>query len=132
MILLDTHALVWWANGDHQRLSTAALETIEGERRDGRILISSISAWELAMLVSRGRLELTMDIAEWLSTVGSIDSVEFVPVDNDIALKSVQLPGTFHKDPADRMIVATAHRFGVPIVTADEKILDYPHIRTVW
>lgn len=84
------------------------------------------------MLVAQGRIALSMDVAEWLSYVGNIEGVSFVPVDNEIAVKSTELPGEFHKDPADRLIVATARKFAAPLVTADEKIRTYPHVRTIW
>lgn len=132
MIVLDTHALLWWASGAREQLSSAALQAIEGEMSGGQIMVSSISAWELAMLVAKGRVALSMDIGEWLAVLGEIAEVAFVPVDNDIAVKSASLPGEFHKDPADRIIVATARKLAAPLVTADEKIRAYPHVRTVW
>ena len=67
-----------------------------------------------------------------LAAVAEIESVRFVPVDTEIATKSVTLPGEFHKDPTDRMIVATARKFGAPLVTKDEKIRAYAHVKTVW
>ena len=75
---------------------------------------------------------MLVDVAEWLSYVGSIEAVNFVPVDNEIAVKSTELPGDFHKDPADRLIVATARKLAAPLVTADEKIRAYQHVRTIW
>lgn len=132
MIVLDTHTLLWWASGDKEQLSGAATQAIEAELNGGQIRVSSISAWELAMLVAKGRIALSMDIAEWLSVVKQIEAVSFVPVDNDIAVKSVELPGTFHKDPADRIIVATARKLAAPLVTADDKIRSYPHVRALW
>lgn len=132
MIVLDTHALLWWATGDDSQLSPAAAQAIAAEMQGGQIVVSSISAWELAMLVARGRIDLSMDIDAWLSVVGEIEAVRFAPVDNEIAVKSITLPGEFHKDPADRIIVATARRVAAPLVTADDKIRAYPHVRTVW
>lgn len=131
MIVLDTHALVWWVSGDSQ-LSRPAREAIEAEGQNGEILISAITAWEVAMLVKAGRLALTMDAATWLDTVVQVPSVRFVPVDVRISVRSVELPGEFHKDPADRLIVATARHYSAPLVTADLKIRDYPHIQTIW
>ena len=131
MIVLDTHALVWWASGDSQ-LSPAAREAIETEAPDGEILVSAISAWEVAMLVKAGRLALTMDTATWLDTVGQVSAVRFVAVDARISVHSVDLPGEFHKDPADRLIVATARHHSAPLVTADTKIHHYPHVKTIW
>ncbi len=132
MIVLDTHVLVWWVNGTG--LSAAAKSAIERENQneEGLILISSISAWEIAMLVHKGRLILAANVDDWLATAQEIDGVRFVPVDNDVAIQSVRLPGEFHLDPADRMIVALARHMAAPLVTADEKIRSYKHLKTIW
>ncbi|MCW8827775.1 MAG: type II toxin-antitoxin system VapC family toxin [Gammaproteobacteria bacterium] len=132
MIVLDTHTLIWWVNGDGQ-LSQKARKAIENElTADGQVMVSAISAWEIAMLVSKGRLALTMDIDDWLETVASIEGVSFVSVDADVAVQSVRLPGEFHPDPADRLIVALARHHSAPLVTADTKIREYRHVKTVW
>lgn len=131
MIVLDTHALVWWASGSAE-LSAKAKSAIDRECREGQIVVSAISAWEIAMLVEREKLVLSMDVEMWLDTVADIDAVCFFPVDVDISIKSVQLPGAFHRDPADRMIVATARKLAAPLVTRDEKIRAYKHVRTIW
>ncbi|MBS9402423.1 type II toxin-antitoxin system VapC family toxin [Halomonas sp. TRM85114] len=111
-----------------------ALEAIEYERQasDGKILISAISAWEIARLVHKGRLSLSMNSDDWLETVEEIEGVRYVAVDVATAVESTRLPGKFHKDPADRMIVALARHFNAVLVTADEKITTYRHVRTVW
>ena len=132
MIVLDTHVLVWWVTGQTAELSRKALSAIEKEAAGGEILVSSISAWEIAMLVERGRLQLTMDVEQWLNIITEIDAVRFVPVNNRIAVKSVALPGEFHKDPADRLIVATARDAAAPLITADEKIRQYAYVATIW
>lgn len=131
MIVLDTHVLVWWVTGD-PALSGNARTAIEHEQAGGEIVVSTISGWEIAMLVQREKLILSMEVGAWLATVARIDGVRFLPVDVDIAVKSVELPGEFHKDPADRMIVATARRLAVPLVTRDEKIRGYAHVKTIW
>lgn len=131
VIVLDTHALVWWVNGP-ESLSKKARLTIERELPDGEILISSISTWEIATLVARNRLVLSMDVSSWIGTAATIEGVRFVPVDNEISIKSTELIGEFHKDPADRIIVATARKFAAPLVTSDEKIRSYPHVKTIW
>ena len=131
MIVLDTHALVWWVTGDAE-LSANARAAIKKELNGGAIIVSSISAWEIAMLVAREKLVLTVDVDAWLGAVAEIEVVRFVPVNNEIAVKSVSLPGEFHKDPADRMIVATARVLAVPLVTKDEKMRAYPHVKTIW
>ena len=131
MIVLDTHTLVWWVTGD-AALSKKAKSVIEREQDGGEIILSAISAWEITMLVEKDRLVLSMDVSSWLATVAEIEGVKFLPVDVEIANKSVVLPGDFHKDPADRMIVATARKLAVPVVTKDEKIQSYPHVKTIW
>ena len=133
MIVLDTHALIWWVNED-KKLSNRAFKAINKEiaRDDGQIIISSISTWEIALLIKKGRLTLTMDIDDWIDTVASIEVVRFVPIDNDVAIQSVRLPGEFHPDPADRMITALARHLSVALVTSDEKIRAYKHVKTIW
>ena len=131
VIVLDTHALVWWVSGD-ETLSEKAKAAIERELDGGQIIVSVISAWEIAMLVEREKLLLSMDVESWLATVAQIEAVRFMPLDIDVAVKSVDLPGEFHKDPADRMIVATARKLAVPLVTKDEKIRAYAHVKTIW
>ncbi len=132
MIVLDTHTLIWWVSQD-RKLSSVVKKAIEKERVDsGQLLVSAITAWEIAMLLDRGRLALTMDIDEWLATVSSIEHLSFVPIDVSLGVQSVRLPGEFHPDPADRIIVALARHHSVPLVTADRKILDYKHVKTIW
>ena len=131
MIILDTHALVWWVGAD-PTLSRKARQVIEKEMAGGDIIISAISAWEIAMLVEREKLVLSMEVELWMATVAEIEAVRMVPVDVEVSVKAVALPGEFHKDPADRMIVATARKFSIPLVTKDEKIRAYPHVKTIW
>jgi PIN domain nuclease of toxin-antitoxin system len=129
VILLDTHSLIWWVTKD-KKLSPAAFAAIEDDGPE--ILVSSMTIWEIALLVTHGRLGLSKSLEAWVASVEKIDKVEFIPVDNDIAVGAITLPGEFHKDPADRIIIATARKFGAPIVTADDKIRAYPHVRTIW
>ena len=131
MIVLDTHVLIWWIS-DSEKLSPEALKIIEKEKGNGLILVSSISVWELYMLIKKDRLKLTMDTDSWLEKVESLPFVQFIPVDNQIAAKSVNLPGEFHADPADRIIVATAREKGVDLITSDEKIQNYSHVQCIW
>jgi PIN domain nuclease of toxin-antitoxin system len=131
VIVLDTHVLLWWVSGEVQ-LSKKAKAAIERERSEGELIVSSISAWEISLLVKRERLSISTDVNSWLATVNEIEALRFVPVDNEIALKAVELPGEFHKDPADRMIVATARALAAPLITKDQKIRDYAHVKTIW
>lgn len=133
MIVLDTHTLVWWIHGEGQ-LSAAAQSSIDDElsSEDGVILVSAISAWEIAMLINVDRLFLSMGLDDWLDTVSEIEALRFVPIDVRVGIESTRLPGEFHKDPADRMIVALARNLNVPVVTADQKIRAYEHVRSIW
>jgi len=131
MIVLDTHAWIWWVSNP-VCLSETAKGIIDEAVTEKNIFISSISAWEVATLVSRGRLKLTISAADWVSASEALPFFAFVPVSNSIALKSVQLPGALHNDPADRIIIATAVSLGAVLVTKDEKIRNYPHVKTAW
>ena len=127
LILLDTHVLIWWADGDGRRLSARALEAVEREltlveRGDASagLLVSAISCWEVAMLVSRGRLALSLDVERWLS------------LEPAVAVAATRLPEPFHPDPADRFLVAQARALAVPLISADSKIQIYPHVQCLW
>jgi PIN domain nuclease of toxin-antitoxin system len=131
MIVLDTHAWIWWASNP-AFLSETAKGIIDGAVKERNIFISAISTWEVAILVSRGRLKLTMSASDWVAASEALPFLNFVSVSNNIALKSVQLPGALHNDPADRIIIATAVSLGAVLVTKDEKIRNYPHVKTAW
>lgn len=131
MIVLDTHIWLWWISNP-ENLSTAANQAIDQAITENGIVISSISTWEVALLVEKERLKLSIDIRDWVRKTESLPFVRFMPVDNTISLRSVTLPGQFHADPADRIITATAMTMGLPLVTKDDKIISYPHVRTIW
>ena len=131
MILLDTHALLWWYQGS-PRLSLAAKAAIEKSRRISRVGIPAFSCWEIALLNAHGRITLSDELHVWMTTIQKLRRVSFIPVDREIAVASVELPGQFHKDPADRIIVATAMVRNIPLVTIDQKIRAYPHLQTIW
>ncbi len=131
MIVLDTHVWVWWMS-DRTQLSKRAQKAVEEHKEFGKIVISSISTWEVAMLVLRKRLKLTMDVEDWLSRAEAIPFLNFVPVDNYIALKATQLNSDLHKDPADRIIIATAIVLGASLVTKDRRIRNFRKIKTIW
>ena len=135
MIVLDTHVVIWWVNGDLERLSVTAREAIDqacSVAAAQNLLVSAISCWEVAMLVQRGRLALSMDCDRWLTLLSAIAAVELVPLTPTVAVTATQLPGDFHADPADRFLVALARQRNIPLVTADSKIRDYPHVQTLW
>lgn len=131
MIVLDTHVWVWWLSESHSFSSKVQKLLNEAKTKQG-IYISSISVWEVAQLATRGRLQLTMEYNDWIAQAESLPFINFVPIDNHIALKSIQLLPPLHQDPADRIIIATALALGAPLITKDEKITRYPHIDSVW
>lgn len=131
MIVLDTHVWLWWISNP-ENLSLAANQAIDQAITESSVIISSISTWEVALLVDKGRLKLSVDIRDWVRKTESLPFIRFAPVDNTISLRSVNLPGHFHSDPADRIITATAMTMGLPLITKDDKIIAYPHVQTIW
>jgi PIN domain nuclease of toxin-antitoxin system len=131
VIVLDTHAWVWWVS-QSASLSKTAREAIDEHVAERTIRVSSISAWEVCHLVQRGRLKLSMDVADWIAASEALPVIQFVPVDNRIALRSTTLPGRIHRDPADRIIVATALVLGATLVTRDRRLRRYSHVETLW
>lgn len=124
MIVLDTHVLVWAVDGD-SRLGQTARAAIEETERTDRIAVSAITPWEIALLADKGRLRLGRDVAVWIDTALGLPGVRLIPIAPALAIDSVRLPGSFHADPADRLIIATARHCSAPLLTADRAILDY-------
>jgi PIN domain nuclease of toxin-antitoxin system len=129
MILLDTHALLWWAL-DPDRLSPTAAEVCERMERDGGFA-SSISLWELGIKVRNGKLDLGLSLADFVRRLTSTGVVELLPVDAAIWLRAVDLEWA-HRDPADRVIVATALERNVPLLSKDEALRAYAGVNCVW
>lgn len=127
MILLDTHVWVWWVNGSPMG-SNDMLPIIQEHQEDG-LGVSIISCWEVAKLVERGRLELTMPVERWIEQALAYPGIELLDLTTRIVVESTQLPGEFHRDPADQIIVATARVYDFSLLTADSKLLDYLHVR---
>jgi PIN domain nuclease of toxin-antitoxin system len=130
MIVLDTHVWVWWAAAAGE-LSAPAQREVEQAMGRSSLYVSAISAWEVALLVEKGRLELTMEVGDWISRSEALPFLSFVPIDNRIAVRSVKLRG-IHSDPADRMIVATTLSLGARLVTRDRRLRAYPGVETIW
>ena len=133
MIVLDTHVLVWLIEGS-PRLGPGAKGRVEDEARTDRVGVSAITPWEIALLVVKGRLQLSMDVGVWIDRALRTPGVELCPIEPSIALDAVRLPDDLHADPADRFLIATARHWSGPLMTADAKILDYSargHVRTV-
>ncbi|MFN2447387.1 MAG: type II toxin-antitoxin system VapC family toxin [Vicinamibacterales bacterium] len=120
--LLDTHAWIWWIEGD-RRLPRRVRDTLDQLAPNERPYLSAISLWEVAMLVERGRVVFSVSLPEWLGAAAHSRSVRIVPISMDIAAHTAILPATFHRDPADRLIVATSRVLGLPLLTRDARIL---------
>ncbi len=129
MILLDTHIWVWWVHGGDQ-LTPVQREAITANETDV-IGISVISCWEIAKLVEYRRLQLPNNLEAWFAQAFDYPGVQLFALTPEIAIESTRLPGEFHRDPADQIIVATARFYGSPLVTSDEKIIRYPHVVTI-
>ena len=127
MIVLDTHIWVWWVHGD-AALSPSVRTLLDSSEQTG-IGVSAISCWEVAKLVERQRLSLPCPVFDWIRQALSYPGVRLLDLSPRVCVESAQLPGTFHRDPADQIIVATARVFDAPLVTVDARILAYPHVR---
>ena len=122
-VLLDTCALIWLVNGEH--LAAEAKDVIETAGAGGAVFINPMSAWEVGMLASKGRLSLSMSVPKWFNQI--IDHSAFQISDLNIAplIESTDLPGSPPNDPVDRMMIALSRDSGMPLVTRDRKIIDY-------
>lgn len=129
MIVLDTHIWVWWVHGD-ERLTESQAKVIEANESNV-IGISAISCWEVAKLVEYGRLELPCSINGWFEQALSYPGIRILELTPQIAIESTQLPGEFHRDPADQIIVATARVYRCSLLTSDTRILEYPYVETI-
>lgn len=122
-LLLDTHALVW-SMDERPRLGSGAKRAINIAARLNQVTVSAISPWEVALLVSKGRLKLSTDVMVWMRSALSKPGINLVPLEPEIAVASTRLPFEMHPDPADRILVATARHLGATLVTADRALLD--------
>lgn len=123
-ILLDTHTWIWLFSGSRE-LSQATIERINKAGKQGRVFISAISVWELSMLVAKNRITLSKPISQWVEESLSQAGVNLAVLTPKIAIESSFLPGDFHGDPADRIVVATARVADLILATKDRKILSY-------
>lgn len=123
-LLLDTHIWIWMMDGSRRELSVQAVREIEDASARGRVLVSTISAWEVAMLETKGRLRLSMDVRQWVERGISAPGMRLAELSVDVAVDSARLTEV-HGDPADRILIATARRTGATLVTRDRRILDH-------
>ena len=121
-VLLDTHIALWLDNGD-ERLRPATLSLIEAcWRNGGTVLLSAVTVWEIAQLVHRGRVTLTRPVEDWIERFLRLPGIEIVPLDHQAAMGAFRLRDLDHRDPADRLLIATAIERTCPFVTYDERI----------
>jgi PIN domain nuclease of toxin-antitoxin system len=128
MVLLDTCALIWWTLDPNELSKPAARACNEIHEKGG--VISSISIWEIGIKIKRGKINIGISLEEYVSRLKRLTRFEIVPVDEDIWISSINL-GWFHKDPADRVIVATATQRDIPIVSKDTIIKDF-YSKVIW
>lgn len=123
-ILMDTHVLLWLVGGN-ARLNLAAQQAIDDAAAQNALLVSAITPWEIALLVSKKRINLGMDTQSWMDTALRLPGIRLCPLLPEIAIDSNRLPWEMHPDPADRIVVATARHLSAVLVTADAQILRY-------
>lgn len=124
-VLLDTHVWVWMLEGLADRIGARVRRLVSRASREGRLRVSPISAWEIGMLVSKDRLSFGEPCDQWVQRATSAPGLSVAELTPEIAVESSFLPGTFHGDPADRMLIATARTRAATLLTADERILAY-------
>lgn len=128
MIILDTHAWIWWIT-ESENLSVQATEAIN---KADIIGIAAISCWELAMLVAKNRIGLSMDVQIWINLALQHPKIQLLALTPEIAVLSTRLPGNFHGDPADRLIVASSLVHKAQLISKDDKIKQWGYLQVIW
>jgi len=128
VIVLDTHIWFYFINDGPEKLQAEARQAI----KDNDVLgVSIISCWEIAMLVAKNRLRFSIDVQDWITQALKYKGIKLVEFTPEIAVLATRLPGEFHKDPADRIIVASSLKLGAPLVTLDKNIKKWGHVQTI-
>jgi PIN domain nuclease of toxin-antitoxin system len=125
MVLLDTHALLWLDSG--APMTRESIAVIDEAAARGEVLVSPISAWEIGLLVRKGRLRLDLDPLVWFERFLALPGVRLTPLTVPAAIQSAFLAEPFHGDPANRLLVATARALPATLITRDARILGYAH-----
>ena len=123
--VLDTHIWFWLATGDPELIRSREVKSLLAKLPELDIHISAITPWEIGMLEAKQRLVLKCDCLSWLSESICKTGVRIVPLTTDISVEATHLPGRFHGDPADRIIVASARHINARLLTRDQRIIDY-------
>jgi PIN domain nuclease of toxin-antitoxin system len=133
-LLLDTHAWLWYAEGNEQQLPPASVRRMDDARSKGGLLVSAISVWEVGVLHARGRIKLAAPLRDWVTGALDQPGISLAPLDADTAAESTLLPGEPHGDPADRFLIAAARVRNITLATRDRNILAYGsagHVRVL-
>ena len=133
-LLLDTHIWIWYVESETRKFSRRIEPLVEAAVQRGDLLVSTISIWEIALLEAIHRIELSQDVRTWVGRALAFPGVRLKGLSPSIAIESTRLPGTLHRDPGDRILIATARLTGAALVTCDERILAYAqqgHVRVV-
>ena len=126
MIVLDTHVWFWWVQGPPEL--TDDLAAIIASHESSGLIVSAISLLEVSRASALGGMQLPLGVEEWLHVASSYPGIRIAQLEPSIVVAAYSLPGDFHKDPADRLIVATARVLNCPLLTRDSRILSYPHV----
>jgi len=129
--LLDTHTWIWW-NVLPDELSPDVYKIISNPKGNEEFLLSVISVWEFSKIIQKRRMIISSTPEDWIEKALAMPNLRVAPFTPRIAYRSTVLPGQFHQDPADQIIVATAREEGAVILTKDERIRAYPHVRSIW
>ena len=129
--LLDTHVWIWW-QVNPKKISKKVMSLLSNPARYEALLLSAISPWEFCKLLEKGRLGINCDPEKWLTAALEMPKLRVVPLTPSIALASTTLPEPFHTDPADQIIVASAREEQATIMTKDERMRSYRHVKCVW
>src|ERR1700759_684115 len=132
VIVLDTHVLVWWVDGERKKLSGKAAQALREHGRRNELLVSSISFFEIATLERRGRLHFSISATTWLANVRSLPEYRIEPLTDDIAERAGQFGDAFPGDPMDRLIAATALTLNAPLLTHDDRLREVQSLQTIW
>lgn len=128
--LLDTHILIWWVNAS-AKLSTAQQQVLTEASSDSPLLVSDITLWEVATLCSLDRIQLSVPLRDWLDKAVAPPLVRRQGISPAVAAELAELPDSFHRDPADRILVATARVLGATLLTRDQRIVDSGLVTTL-
>jgi len=129
--LLDTHTWIWW-HMHPQNLSRKVKILIGNTSRYDELLLSAISPWEFSKLLEKRRIGISCDPEDWINAALDLPKLRLVHLSPILAYRSTILPQPFHDDPADQIIVATAREENATILTKDQSILKYKHVRSFW